>query len=88
MQDQKDSLQELLLKYETVFQGGLGTLNIKLIHLELKPDAQPYHARPFKIPYAFEATTKWEIERLTEIIVMKKSSDSNFRLTFVICDCE
>ena len=48
-----------------MFQGGLGTLNIKPIHLELVPGAKPYHGRPFPIPQSLEATTKKEMERLT-----------------------
>ena len=37
--------------------GGLSKLKISPIHLELRPNAAPYHAKAFGIPKAPEATT-------------------------------
>ena len=51
-------LKETLNRHKSLFQGGLGTLNIKPIHLEIKKDAKPYHARPFPIPKSLEEQQK------------------------------
>lgn len=75
---QKELLKSILHKHKPLFQGGLGVLNIKPIHLELQEGAKPYHARPFGIPQAFEKTTKKEIDRLLGIGVLKKTYDSEW----------
>jgi hypothetical protein len=81
---QKFKLIELLKSHPSVFQGGLGTLKIKPIHLELIPGAIPYHARAFPIPQSLEGTTKKEMDRLTGIGVFKHSYDSEWAApTFV-----
>ena len=74
----------MLRKHSTVFQGGLGTLKIMPICLELKPDARPYHTRAFPTPQSMEATTKKEIARLTNIGVFHKHNGSEWAApTFV-----
>jgi hypothetical protein len=35
--------------------------------------AKPYHARPFPVTQSLEATTKKEVERLTDIDVFNRS---------------
>ena len=42
--EERELLHKVLADHPTLFSGGLGTLNIPPIHLELKPDAKPYHA--------------------------------------------
>ena len=42
--DEKQKLARTLRKYTRLFGGGLGTLNIKPIRLEISSDAKPYHA--------------------------------------------
>ena len=82
---EQEKLIMLLARHPKMFQGGLGTLNIKPIHLELKEDAQPYHARPFQIPQSLLKTTRKEVDRLTDIRVLIKSKDSEWAApTFVI----
>jgi hypothetical protein len=44
---EKDQLIKLLQSHSILFGGGLGTLNVKPIHLEIQDGAKPYHARPF-----------------------------------------
>jgi hypothetical protein len=57
--EQKSQLaQWLLQQYPTVFQGGFGIIKIPPVHLELCPDAKPYHAKAFLIPQSLEARTK------------------------------
>ena len=77
-------LLDLLEQYPVLFGGGLGKLTIPPVHLELKPGSKPYHARPFPIPQSLEKTTKKEMERLTDIEVFEKNSDSEWAApTFV-----
>ena len=77
-------LVELLHDYPILFGGGLGKLNIKPVHLELKPDGKPYHARAFPIPQALHRTTKVEMKRLTDIDMFELNSDSEWAApTFV-----
>ena len=81
---EKSKLRETLKKHTTLFSGGLGTLKVKPVHLEVSKDAVPYHARPFPVPKSLEETTKKEMECLTRIGVFKKSYDSEWAApTFV-----
>lgn len=82
--EEQTMLKNTLQKHQDLFQGGLGILKIKPIRLEVKEGAVPYHARAFPVPKSLEATTKTEIERLTNINVFKKSYDSEWAApTFV-----
>jgi cleavage and polyadenylation specificity factor subunit 1 len=82
--DQKKRLIATLQKRAPLFQGGLGLLRIKPVRLELEDDAQPYHARPYDVPHAFAPAAKKEIDRLTEIGVLERNSDSEWAApTFV-----
>jgi transposase InsO family protein len=79
--EQKDKLYRLLNEYPGLFKGGLGTLNVPPIHLDIRPleeHEKPYHARAFPIPKCYEATTRKEIARLTDIGVFKKAHDSEW----------
>jgi len=75
---EQDLLHKVLSSHEKLFSGGLGTLNIKPVHLEIQPDAKPYHARAFPVPHAYEQGTKKEINRFEDIGVMEKSYDSEW----------
>jgi gag-polyprotein putative aspartyl protease len=61
---EQNQLEELLQKYSTLFDGTLGHWKDEPYNIELKPDAKPYHARPYPIPKAYEATLKMEVQRL------------------------
>jgi hypothetical protein len=81
---EKNKLIKTLQSYPAVFQGGLGTLKIKPIHLELIEGAKPYHGRSFPIPQSLENITKKEMDRLTNIGVFRRSYDSEWAApTFV-----
>jgi hypothetical protein len=53
-------------------------VNIKPVRLELIDGAKPYHARPFPVPQYLESTTKTEMQRLTDIDVFNRRSDSEW----------
>jgi hypothetical protein len=62
-EDEKQTLGKTLKKLPTLFEGGLGMLNIKPVKLELIDGAKHYHTRPFPVPQSLEATTKTEMRR-------------------------
>jgi hypothetical protein len=81
--EQKE-LSVVLKKYPILFGGGLGLLRIKPVHLTLRKDAKPVHARAFPVPQALMKPTKTEVNRLTNIDVFEKAYDSEWAApTFV-----
>ena len=83
-EEEKDLLYKVLKKHPTLFSGGLVTLKIRLIHLDVKPGSLPHHHRAFPIPKSLEKLTKKEIDRLTKIGVLEKNTDSEWAApTFV-----
>jgi hypothetical protein len=68
--DKQMQLLSLLHKYQHPFNGLLGTWNSKPYDIELKPDAKPYHSRPFLVPKIHEATLKIKLECLVKAGVM------------------
>lgn len=82
---EQSALEKILSKHETLFDGTLGEWKGVAHHVELKPDATPYHARPYPVPKAYEQTLQQEVERLCEIGVLKKVNRSEWAApTFII----
>ena len=71
-QSQKGDLLRTLKKFPVLFGGGLGRLNIKPIHLEVKEGARPYHAKSFNIPKAYKPMTKKEIVQFEKLGIWKR----------------
>jgi len=69
--EQKSELLQAHKSYPTSFGCGLGRLNIEPIRLELKEGEKPYHAKPFAIPHAYEATTRTKTQRRNGLPVTK-----------------
>jgi hypothetical protein len=77
-------LSTVLKKYSILFGGGLGLLRIKPVHLALRENAKPVHARAFPIPQALLKPTKTEVNHLTKIDIFEKAYDSEWAApTFV-----
>ena len=77
-EDQKAKLEELLIKYEALFDGTLGQWKGPPINIELRADAKHYHARPYPIPTSQEKKIRLEIERLIRARVLKKVNRSEW----------
>ena len=77
---EKDKMYSLLSSHPELFKGGLGTINVAPVKLELNNDLDhtPYHARAFPVPHCYEATTRKEIDRLCAIGVIAKCNDSEW----------
>ena len=65
-------------KYEPLFDGSLGHWRAKSVDIELKENAQPFHARPYPIPKSLEIKIKLEIERLIQAGALKKVNHSEW----------
>ena len=55
---ERSELYTLLKKYESLFDGNLGTWHGKPYDIKLKPDKEPYHGKPFPVPRIHELTFK------------------------------
>jgi RNase H-like domain found in reverse transcriptase/Reverse transcriptase (RNA-dependent DNA polymerase)/Retroviral aspartyl protease len=73
---QRTLLCEVLFQHNDLFQGGLGTCNVRPVDLELIENAKPYHARAYPVPKAHELKTHKEQNRLVSIGVLEKDYNS------------
>ncbi len=75
---EKSALGKLLAKYHDLFDGTLGTWQTEPIELELRPDAKPYHAKPYPVPHSQEKKLREEIERMCAHGVLRKVNRSEW----------
>ena len=54
----RNELSTILKKDECLFGGNLGTCHGKPYDIKLKPDAEPYHGKPFPVTRIHEITFK------------------------------
>jgi hypothetical protein len=64
-------LFNVMKAYEGLFYGTLGQWTGEPHHIELIPDAKPYHAWPYSMPKAYKQTLKLELDRLVKIGILK-----------------
>ena len=60
-----------------MFCVNLVTWYVKPYDFKLKPDAEPYHGKPFPVPRIHELTFKQELDRLEYLKVIKKVNRSH-----------
>jgi hypothetical protein len=83
--EKQTKLHQLLIKYETLFDGTLGHWDDVKYNIDLKPDVTPYHARAYPIPHKYVDTLKLEVEHLCKVGVLKKVKRSKWAApTFII----
>ena len=75
---QQQELQKLLQKYEPLFQGKLGEWANEKFTYQLKPNVQPYHRKPYRVPHAIKKIFRQEIDRLVKEKVFSPNSDSQW----------
>ena len=68
----KQRLKQTLKKYSTLFWGGLGTLDMRLVEIELKPDAKLYASKFYNVAKAYNRIAKSEVIRLCNVDVLEK----------------
>lgn len=76
--EEQQALLETLRKFPTLFSGGLGTPNVRPVHLELKEGVAPTQARPFPVPQALHGATKREIQRSDNVNVPERNNDGQW----------
>ena len=54
-----------------MFDGNLGTCHGTPYDIKLKPDAEPYHGKPFTVPCIHKLTFKQELDQLEALKVIK-----------------
>ena len=68
-----------------MFDSNLGTWHGKLYDIKLKPDAEPYHGKPFPVPRIHELTFIQELDRINYLKIIKKVNRSQWGApTFLI----
>ncbi|MFM8622678.1 MAG: pol polyprotein, partial [Holophagaceae bacterium] len=76
--DEKFLLAKTLKKFEHLFDGTLGDWKGMSVGFELKPDAVPFHGRPYPIPKVHELPTRKEVDRLVKLGVLEVCTDSEW----------
>jgi len=76
--DKQKQLLTLLHKCQHLFDGTLGTWNGEPYNIELKPEAKPYHSRPFPVPKIHEAMLKVELDHLCKVDILKQVNQSEW----------
>ena len=72
-------------KCECLFDGNLGKWRGKPYDIRLKPDAEPYHGKPFPVPRIHELKFKQKLDRIEYLKVINKVNCSQWGAqTFLI----
>ena len=66
-------MKSLLKAKIAAFQGTRGKWKGKPIELKVKEGLVPFYTKPYKIPKAYEGTTKTEVKRLEKIGLVRKT---------------
>ena len=75
---EKQELMKLLLQYEKMFDGTLGKWKGTPYNIHLKDDTNPFHGKPYKLPYVYEKKLRVEIHCLCQIGVLRKVNHSEW----------
>ena len=76
--DQQDKLLQLLMKYESLFDGTLGDWKTMPVSFHLKEGSKPYHGRAFPVPKIHKEVLIREIERLCKLWVLERQPESEW----------
>ena len=63
----KLKLKQTLKKYPTLFGRGLGTIDMRLVEIELIPDSKPNASKFYNVPKAYDRKAKKEMNCLCTI---------------------
>jgi len=75
----------LLSVHKILFSGKLCSYPKRKVHLELKPDAVPFHGKAYSVPIIHQETYRKELQRLVDIGVLARAYESEWAApTFII----
>jgi hypothetical protein len=84
-QTQQQDLLNVLKIHSKLFDGKLGKYPHQKIHLDVKSDAQPFHAKAYALPHMHQQVFKDELQRLCKIKVLERCGRSEWAAgTFII----
>ena len=69
--EDKIKLANALANTEQIFDGKLGHFRETQIHLDILPNATPFHSRPYSVPQTLEPAFKKELQHLIDIGVLE-----------------
>lgn len=73
---ERGKIEQLLKRYETLFDGSIETWNMDCYKVQLKDDIKPYHGIAYQFLKAHEYALKNAIDRLVKIVILKSSTIS------------
>jgi Retroviral aspartyl protease./Reverse transcriptase (RNA-dependent DNA polymerase). len=84
-QRQQQQLLNILKMHTTLFNGKLGKYPHRRIHLDVRKDVHPFHAKPYTVPHIHQQVFKDELQRLCEIKVLERCGGTEWAAgTFII----
>ena len=75
---EKEKLYDLLDKHWFLFKGTLGLLPTKLVLVEIKSNARPFHGCAFSVPKAYESMIYNEVNCLCHLNVLCQCNESEW----------
>jgi RNase H-like domain found in reverse transcriptase/Reverse transcriptase (RNA-dependent DNA polymerase)/Integrase zinc binding domain len=75
-QSEADRLESLLIEFQDIMKGGLGLLPGPPLDLELKPEARPFHLKPYPVPRADIPAVKAEADRMVTFGIWEETFDT------------
>ena len=83
--EQRDQLYEVLKSFPTLFSGKLGTYPHREFHIQLKPNAVPYHCKqPYPVPLVNQPVLKAELQRQCEIGILAKCGATEWGMPLLV----
>ncbi|DBA04493.1 TPA: hypothetical protein N0F65_011041 [Lagenidium giganteum] len=73
-EDEQAALRQLLLEFDDLNEGTIGTMPGEPYSFNLKEGVRPFHARPFGVPQAYLEPVKKEVERLERLGVIVRDA--------------
>ena len=74
--NERERLLHLLRKFESLFDGTLGTWKTATVYLELKDDATTVCSRPYPLPRVHEEMFRKEVKIMVLLGVLEEANDS------------
>ena len=78
-----DKVEDLVSKYASLFDGGLGTIKGMTAHLKLKENPTPQFFKPRSVPFALKGKIAEEFKRLERLGVLEKVEFSDWATPIV-----